>query len=156
MSSDTHPVGPTRPPLAADGVPSSERLAPARPPVPLHSTGGVDGLPPKTARGGTWLSSLPPASRRLVDAMSLIGYGRVSGLVVLAGQPVLGTGLRVSRERKLGSSPPKPEESTDYLLTAQVVDLLEQLQGLPDGSIAVIDVRGGLPFLLTTEEVLRD
>jgi hypothetical protein len=87
--------------------------------------------------------------------MSRIGYGRVSGLVVLAGQPVLGTGLRVSRELKLGSAPPRAPESTDYLLTAQVVDLLEQLRGLPDGSIVAIDVRGGLPFLLTTEEVLR-
>ena len=100
-------------------------------------------------------SSLTPSQQRLLAEMQRINYGRIEGLSVRCGEPVLDPPPRVVREIKFGGdNGPRPEAAkTDFTLKAQVRDLFAQLEALGDGVIPCIEIQRGLPFRMTVEEV---
>ena len=93
-------------------------------------------------------SALSPARRQLVTLLQRLNFGRVEGLVVRGGEPVLDPMPRVIREHKFCSdNGPRPEAGrADCKLKKQVDDLMELLARIGDGTIEVLTVKHGLPF----------
>lgn len=100
-------------------------------------------------------SSLTPSQQHLIAEMQRINYGRIEGMVVRAGQPVLDPRPRIIREIKFGgeNGPRLEAAKADFALKAQVRDLLVQLEALGDGVVPCIEIQRGLPFRMTLEEV---
>ncbi len=100
-------------------------------------------------------SSLSESQTQFIELMQRINYGRIEGLSIRRGQPVLEPPPRIIREIKFGGdNGPRPEVAkTDFALKAQVRDLFAQLEALGDGVIPCIEIQRGLPFRMTVEEV---
>ena len=100
-------------------------------------------------------TDLSPAEVQLVELMQGINFGRIKGLHVQAGTPVFTPPPRVVREIKFGGeNGPRPETSKqDFDLKAQVRDLFAQLEAMGDGVVHCVEVKYGLPFKMTIEEV---
>jgi hypothetical protein len=100
-------------------------------------------------------SSLSTAQKRLIETMQRTNYGRIEGLLIREGQPVLNPPPRVVKDVKLGTadSGARPElQSGDFALKREHVELFEQLRRLGNGTIECLEIKGGLPFLLMLEE----
>jgi hypothetical protein len=82
--------------------------------------------------------------------MQAHNFGRIEGLVVRRGEPVLTPPPRLVREIKFGGeNGPRPEAAAaDFLLKAQVVELFRQLDRLGDATVEVLEFKHGLPFRL--------
>ncbi len=93
-------------------------------------------------------NTLSPARRHLVQLLQKINFGRIEGLVVRAGEPVLDPPPVTVREHKFaGDNGPRPEIGrADYALKNQVADLMHLLDEVRDGTITVLTVKHGLPF----------
>lgn len=91
---------------------------------------------------------LSPARHRLLGILQNLNFGRLEGLVVRAGEPVLDPMPRVVREHKFGGeNGPRPEARRgEFALKDQHRDLFRLLDDLGDGVIAVLTVKHGLPF----------
>lgn len=100
-------------------------------------------------------STLSEAQAKLVEVMQGINFGRLEGLAVRRGEPVLDPPPRVVREIKFsGENGPRPEaDKQDFALKAQVRDLFAQMEAMGDGIIRCLEVKHGLPFKMTVEEV---
>jgi len=100
-------------------------------------------------------SSISPSQQKLLTEMQRINYGRILGLTVRNGQPVMDPPPRIVREIKFGGdNGPRPESlKGDFALKAQVRDLFAQLEALGDSVITSIEIQRGLPFRMTVEEV---
>ena len=100
-------------------------------------------------------SSLSPSQQKLLTEMQRINYGRIEGLPVRDGQPVMDPPPRIVREIKFsGENGPRPESAkADFALKVQVLELLAQLEAMGDGVIPCIEIQRGLPFRMTVEEV---
>ena len=100
-------------------------------------------------------SSLTPSQQKLLSEMQRINYGRIEGLSVHSGEPVLNPPPRVVREVKFGGdNGPRPEVAkADFILKVQVRDLFAQLEAMGDGTVRCIEIKHGLPFKMTVEEV---
>ena len=87
--------------------------------------------------------------------MQRINYGRIEGLSIRRGEPVLDPPPRIIREIKFGGeNGPRPEVAKpDFTLKAQVRDLFAQMEALGDGVVPCIEVQRGLPFRMAIEEV---
>lgn len=96
-------------------------------------------------------ASLSVAQKWLLELMQSINFGRIEGLSVRSGQPVIDCGPRVVREIKFGGeNDPRPERSrTDFLLKSQVVELFQHFDQLGNGTIELLEVKHGLPFRMT-------
>jgi hypothetical protein len=99
-------------------------------------------------------AALSPARRRLLELLQQINFGRVEGLAVRDGQPVLTPSTRVIREVKFGGeNGPRPELSAnDFPLKAQAIELFTLLDQLRDGTIDVLEIKHGLPFRVFVAE----
>jgi hypothetical protein len=97
---------------------------------------------------GTTKQSLSESRRRLVELIQWVGFGRIENLRVAAREPVLDPLPAAVREHRFGSdNGPHPKlQAHDFLLKEQVTDLFRQLDVIRDGTIAILDVRHGLPF----------
>jgi hypothetical protein len=95
-------------------------------------------------------SSLSPERRRLIELMQRVNFGRIEGLVVRDGNPILDEKPlpRIVVEVKFGGdNGPRPEaDSSDFSLKAQVADLFDHLARLCNGRIESLTVKHGLPF----------
>ncbi len=93
-------------------------------------------------------SSLSLARRRLVELFRQVYFGKVEGLVVRDGDPVLSPLPRVIREIKLGGeNGPRSEGNLgDFLLKSQIVELFALFDQFQDGVIEVLEIKHGLPF----------
>lgn len=100
-------------------------------------------------------ADLSPAGARLVELMQGLNFGRVLDLAVQDGEPVLDPPPRVVREVKFGGeNGSRPEAAkTDFALKAEVRDLFAHLEAVGDGVVQCIEVKHGLPFKMTVEEV---
>jgi len=100
-------------------------------------------------------ASLPPARRRLVTLMQELNFGWIENLRVRGGQPVFDPPPTVVRQVKFGGeNGPRPEVAwEDFVLKAQVRELLVQMEAMGDGVIRCIEVKHGLPFKMTVEEI---
>jgi hypothetical protein len=86
--------------------------------------------------------------------MQQLHFGRIVGLRLRAGQPVLDPLPRRVRDHKLGSEPPPRSASAsgDFLLKQQVVELFAYFDQIGDGIVDLIEVKHGLPFRLQHTE----
>jgi hypothetical protein len=95
-------------------------------------------------------SELPEGSRRLVELMQQLNFGRIENLSVRDGQPLLEPPPRVVREIKIGGdNGPRPEAlRDDFPLKAQHSELFACLADLGEGTVVLLEVKHGLPFRL--------
>ncbi len=100
-------------------------------------------------------ADIPPAGKQLVELMQRVNFGRIEGLTVRNGEPVMDSPPHIFREIKFcGDNGPRPESiKADFALKAQVRDLFAQLEAMGDGIIRSIEIQRGLPFRMTVEEV---
>jgi len=99
-------------------------------------------------------SSLPEPRQHLVQLMQAVNFGRIEGLVIKSGQPVLDPPPRIIREYRFpGDNSPRAELSVeDFELKSQVVELFHCIDDLRDSVIKVLEVRHGLPFRMSMED----
>ncbi|HEV7300622.1 MAG TPA: hypothetical protein VGN72_14755 [Tepidisphaeraceae bacterium] len=90
--------------------------------------------------------------------MQRINFGRIDGLLIRSGEPVLEGAERpdVVLEVKLGTdaeqgSRPESSAGGDFALKRPVVDLMAQLDRHPNARIASQAVKHGLPFCAHVE-----
>jgi len=104
-----------------------------------------------------WKSSLSPARRRFVELLQQLNFGRVEKLQVRNGEPSFDPPPGVIYEVKFGGdNGTRPERAADdFLLKAQVVELLAHLERLGDGTVALIEVKYGLPFKMEVAGAVR-
>lgn len=93
-------------------------------------------------------TALSPARRRLVALLQEINFGRLEGLAVRGGEPVLDPKPRVVLEYKFASeNGPRPEAGrSEVALKTQHLALLALLDRVGDGVIPVLTCKHGLPF----------
>lgn len=93
-------------------------------------------------------SGLSHSRRSLVELMQDINFGRVEGLAVRGGDPVMDQPPQVIREIKLdGANGPRPERRVaDFSLKSQHIDLFSVLDKLGDGVVDILVIKHGLPF----------
>ena len=100
-------------------------------------------------------SSLSTPQQRLLETLQKTNYGRIEGLCIRGGQPVFDPLPRIVKDVKLGATDTgaRPElESGDFALKREHVELFEQLRRFGNGTIDCLEIKGGLPFLLTLEQ----
>ena len=98
-------------------------------------------------------SNVSAARRRLIELMQQINFGRIEGLFIRGGEPVLDPLPKVFLEVKFGSeNGPRPEAAVgDFALKAQVTELLNHFDRLQDARIDVLTIKHGLPFGMHVE-----
>jgi hypothetical protein len=99
-------------------------------------------------------AALSPNRRRLVEAMQVLNFGRIEQLQIRAGEPVFTPAPRLIQDIKIGSADggPRPELAReDFPLKASVLELFDHLDRIRDGTVAVVEVRYGLPFRVVVE-----
>lgn len=96
---------------------------------------------------------LSAAKRRLVELMQRVGFGRIEGLPVRAGEPVLDPPPRVVREIRFGASngPRRELGLRDFALKTQVGELFQHLGRVGDGMVRSLEIKHGLPLLMRVE-----
>lgn len=104
----------------------------------------------------TQKSRLSSALRRFLEILQRINHGTIYDLRVRAGEPVLDSPLKVVRQIKLGAeNGPRPESARgDFALKAQHIEFFAQLRAIGDGTVAELEVKHGLPFMMAVEEEL--
>jgi hypothetical protein len=100
------------------------------------------------------LSHLSHERQELVRLMRRVRYGRIEGIVVRDGEPLLAASpIQVTREFKFPSPDPnRGEPERDFLLKAQVLELFQRFEQLGRGTVAALEVRDGLPFRMFVTE----
>jgi hypothetical protein len=94
---------------------------------------------------------LSPAQRWLVDLMHLHQFGRIENMLVLGGEPILNSDVKIVRVARLGSGTDGAKVTrTEFESKKQVRDLFEELAQLENGTVILLEFRHGLPFLLET------
>ena len=101
----------------------------------------------------TTKSSLSESHRCLVELMQRLNFGRIEDLTVRGGEPVFEPAARVIQKVKIGGENGPRTELTcaDFLLKKQIIELLEAISGLGEGTVLTIDVKHGLPFVVEIE-----
>jgi len=98
-------------------------------------------------------SSLSERKRALLALLQQINFGRIEGLVVRGGEPVLEPPPRVLSTFKFGgeTEPSEAIAESDFVLKRPVVELFGHLDKLGDGVVASLDVKHGLPCHMAIE-----
>jgi hypothetical protein len=98
-------------------------------------------------------SSLTNSQACLVELMQKIAFGRIEGLKVSSGQPVINPAPRVIQKLKLGCSTSQQSKTVnaDFQLKSEVIDLLAAISRAADGSELSVEVRHGLPTSIDIE-----
>lgn len=102
-------------------------------------------------------AALTPARKRLVELMQKVNFGRILGLGLKDGDPILDPPPRVIREIKIGgeNGPRHEIESDNFTLKSQALELFAHLDQLENGTVMMIDIKHGLPFLITVEGTVQ-
>jgi len=92
--------------------------------------------------------SLSAPRRRLLELLQRLNFGRIEGLTLRGGDPVLEPSPRVIREYKFGGeNGPRPEPAAaDFPLKAQQAEMFRTFDRIRDGLIDLLEVKHGLPF----------
>ena len=125
----------------------------------------VDGGVAKNIEGRgleTKFSGLSSPRHRLVKLLQFVNFGRIEGIRVRGGEPVLdGNGLLIFRTVKLRGGgdregdPNQPRRSAaagNFALKREVLALFKQLDQIKDGLVRRLDVAHGLPMLIEVEQ----
>jgi hypothetical protein len=104
-----------------------------------------------------WLSALSPATRQFVQCMQHLNYGRFGPFQVRSGEPVLDPSVKIVREIKFGSdNDPRPEAAhQDFVVKRRVLEMVQQLKAIGNGTVQCLVVKAGLPFQMIVEESRR-
>ena len=99
-------------------------------------------------------TELTPARKLLVEKMQKLNFGRIEGIIIRDGEPILDPLPRIVYKVKFcAENGPRPEaDKIDFTLKAQVCDLFTQLEILSDGIIHSLEVKHGLPFDMEIEK----
>ena len=99
-------------------------------------------------------SDLSERERELVKLMQEQNFGRILGLPVQGGQPVLNPPPRIVKVIKMcGQNGPRPEiTKDDFELKLEVRDFFLQIRELPNCVITSVEIAHGLPIKMTIEE----
>lgn len=104
----------------------------------------------------TRMQSVSPGRRLLLEMIRALRFGQILDLRIRGGQPTFDPPPRVIRTVKFGSDAGSGLvlSPTDHVLKRQVVELLQELDRLQDGTIACLEVQNGLPFRIVLEQPL--
>ena len=100
------------------------------------------------------LSELSSSQRQLVQLITSLRFGRISGVAVRDGNIRLG-GLTLTRSVKLdqpAKETTRTEDSADFTLQASFIALFEHIGRIGSGVIERIDVRHSTPVLMEWRE----
>ncbi len=98
-------------------------------------------------------ASMTPAMWRFIIEMQRIRYGRIEGLLVRQGSPVLEPPPCIFREIRLGGDGIRTRINVEAIAQrAQVRDMVSHMDSIGDGRIDCIEIRDGLPFRMTIKE----
>jgi len=91
----------------------------------------------------------------LLKLMQRINFGRIEGLAICDGEPVLHPSPVIFHEIKFrAENGPRPElRIADFLLRKQLVELFNHFDKLQNYVIDVLEIKQGLPFHMTYKEV---
>lgn len=97
--------------------------------------------------------SLSAPRKRLLETMQRLNFGRIENLAVRDGDPTFNPPPRIVQDIKIGGeNGPRPELACeDFALKNQVAELFDHLSRVGNGSVAIIEVKHGLPFRLVIE-----
>ena len=97
-------------------------------------------------------SSLSSERQHFIRDMQRINFGRIDGLAVRNGEPVLDPSPRKQVEIKFGGeNGPRPElRVSNFALKQQVIELFELFDNIGDGTIDMLEIKHGLPFRAVT------
>ena len=88
-----------------------------------------------------------------MELMQQLCFGRIENLTIHAGEPTFDPPPKVSREFKFGPENARQlGPSDDFVLKSHFNELFDHLEQIGDGSIAVLEIRHGLPFRLVVEQ----
>lgn len=92
--------------------------------------------------------TLSPQRRDLVELMTDVRFGRVEGLVILDGEPVLSPPPRVLRDIRFGRDGGlhPMRGAGDFALRRELVELFAYFDASPALEVEVLEVQHGLPF----------
>ncbi len=99
-------------------------------------------------------SQLSSPKQHLIELMQHINYGRIEGIVIRNGEPIIKPLPRIVRQVKFGAEngPRSDTYKRDFTLKVQVLDLITQIEALGNGIIYSLEVKNGLPFKMNVEE----
>lgn len=105
----------------------------------------------------TTKGSLSPARRQLVELMQDINYGRIEGLVVRDGEPILDPRPHVRRVILLGkeTGAHAARQSADFALKDKVLELLAVFDRERSLSVLELVIDNGLPVRMTVADGFR-
>jgi len=92
------------------------------------------------------LSQLSEPCRRLVDEMRRLKYGRIENLSFRNGQPIFDGTEEITEEFAFGKQTKQRSPQDDFELKANIVELLETLSKIRDGTISSLCIQNGLPI----------
>lgn len=95
-------------------------------------------------------AALSLARQNLVQMMQNLNFGRIEGLTIRNGEPVLAPAPRIIEEIKLGgeNGPRAETGARDFVLKARVVELFQQFDRVGNGLVEVLEIKHGLPIRL--------
>lgn len=101
--------------------------------------------------------SLSPARRRLVELMQEVNFGRIEGLYVRDGEPVLEHTPNVRRDIVFGKvNAPNPARGRDdFALKDQIVELFDLFDRERSVTVESLVVQNGLPVRMTVADLAR-
>lgn len=104
-------------------------------------------------RASIMRSDLTAQQAWVVDAMSCNNFGRIKGLLIRDGQPVIDPPPRVIQKIKLGGENGTRAERglEDFPIKKNVLELFDHLSHVRTGVIHDLEFRHGLPFAVDIE-----
>jgi len=108
-------------------------------------------------KDGVTKAELTPARRRLVELMQDVRYGRIEGLRIEDGEPVLAPPPTVVRLYLFGraNTPAEARGSGNFLLKWKVTELFEAFDRERSFSIQELMIDDGLPVRMTVAEGVK-
>lgn len=87
-----------------------------------------------------------PARRQFIELMREVGYGRIYGLTIRDGDPVLTPRPRISLSHKFGGEHGRTYKTGDLALKPAHVDLFHLFDEIGNGAIDELTITNGLPL----------
>lgn len=90
---------------------------------------------------------LTPARQQFIALMREIGYGRIHGLTLCGGDPVLIPRPHITRSHKFGGEHGRPPaQATGFTLKQAHIDLFQLFDEIGDGVIDELTITNSLPL----------
>jgi hypothetical protein len=101
--------------------------------------------------------TLSPARQRLVELMQEVNFGRIEGLRIRDGDPVLEPPPRVLRDFLFGktNAPNVARNRDDFVLKEQVIELFDLFDRERSVTVESLVVQNGLPVRMTVADAAR-